>query len=100
MMQDIPSATVVVTNPTHLAVALRYREAEDDAPVVVAKGAGYIAQRIRERAKEHQIPLVENKQVARMLYDQVELGQAIPVDLYQAVAEILALVYRAKGRSY
>ncbi|NLZ38491.1 MAG: flagellar biosynthesis protein FlhB [Firmicutes bacterium] len=100
MLQDIPSATVVVTNPTHLAVALRYREEEDVAPVVVAKGAGYIAQRIRERAQEHQIPLVENKEVARMLYEQVELGQAIPVEMYQAVAEILAHVYRMKGRSF
>lgn len=99
MLHEVPSATVVITNPTELAVALRYREKEDDAPVVVAKGAGVLARRIRELAKEHQIPLVENKQVARMLFQQVELGQAIPVELYQAVAEILAFVYRMQGRT-
>ncbi|NLM53110.1 MAG: flagellar biosynthesis protein FlhB [Firmicutes bacterium] len=99
MLHEVPSATVVITNPTELAVALRYREKEDDAPVVVAKGAGVLARRIRELAKEHRIPLVENKQVARMLFQQVELGQAIPVELYQAVAEILAFVYRMQGRT-
>lgn len=99
MLHEVPSATVVITNPTELAVALRYRDKEDDAPVVVAKGAGVLARRIRELAKEHRIPLVENKQVARMLFQQVELGQAIPVELYQAVAEILAFVYRMQGRT-
>lgn len=99
MLHEVPSATVVITNPTKLAVALRYREKEDDAPVVVAKGAGVLARRIRELAREHRIPMVENKQVARMLFQQVEVGQAIPVELYQAVAEILAFVYRTKGRT-
>jgi flagellar biosynthetic protein FlhB len=96
MMQEIPNATVVITNPTELAIALRYRDGEDEAPLVVAKGAALMAKRIRDAAREHNIPLIENKPVARMLYDQVEPGQAIPVDLYQAVAEILALVYKLK----
>ena len=99
MLHEVPSATVVITNPTELAVALRYREKEDEAPVVVAKGAGVLARRIRELAREHHIPLVENKPVARTLFQQVELGETIPVELYQAVAEILAFVYRTKGRS-
>lgn len=96
MMQDVPSATVVITNPTALAVAIRYRETEDEAPVVVAKGAALMAKRIRDLATEHGVSLVENKQVARILYDQVEIGQEIPVELYQAVAEILALVYKLR----
>lgn len=96
MMQEIPNATVVITNPTELAIALRYRDGQDEAPLVVAKGAALMAKRIRDAAREHNIPLIENKPVARMLYDQVEPGQAIPVDLYQAVAEILALVYKLK----
>jgi len=93
MMQEVPRATVVITNPTELAVALRYREEEESAPVVVAKGAALMARRIRELAAEHGVPQVENKPVARLLYDQVEVGQEIPVELYQAVAEILAIVY-------
>jgi flagellar biosynthetic protein FlhB len=96
MMQDVPSATVVITNPTELAVALRYRDGADQAPAVVAKGAALIAKRIRDLAGEHDVPIIENKPVARMLYDQVEVGREIPVDLYQAVAEILAIVYRIK----
>ncbi|EEG76510.1 type III secretion exporter [Dethiobacter alkaliphilus AHT 1] len=96
MMQDVPEATVVITNPTELAVAIRYREDRDEAPTVVAKGAALMAKRIRETAKENNVPIMENKPVARMLYDQVEIGQEIPVDLYQAVAEILALVYKLR----
>ncbi|NLN06519.1 MAG: flagellar biosynthesis protein FlhB [Firmicutes bacterium] len=96
MMESIPQATVVITNPTELAVALRYRDGEDEAPVVVAKGAGDVARRIREKAKEHHVPIVENKTVARMLFTQVEIGQAIPVEMYQAVAEILAAIYRLR----
>lgn len=98
MMQEVPRATVVITNPTELAVALRYRENEDQAPVVVAKGAGLIAGKIRELAVLHGIPLVENRAVARMLYEQVEIGREIPVELYQAVAEILALVYQLRKK--
>jgi flagellar biosynthetic protein FlhB len=97
MMHAVPEATVVITNPIHLAVALRYRETEG-APRVVAKGAGSIAERIKAVARRHNIPIVENPPVARALYRQVELGQEIPVALYQAVAEILAQIYRLRGR--
>lgn len=97
MMQDVPGATVVITNPTELAIALRYREGLDEAPVVVAKGAALMAKRIRDTARAHDVPLIENKPVARLLYEQTEIGDAIPVALYQAVAEILALVYRLQG---
>lgn len=93
MMQEVPTATVVITNPTELAVALKYTAEEISIPVVVAKGSGLIAARMREIAKEHGVPFVENKPVARMLYEQVEIGQVIPIELYQSVAEILALVY-------
>ncbi|RKO66918.1 flagellar biosynthesis protein FlhB [Desulfofundulus salinus] len=96
--QEVPRATVVITNPTHLAVALRYDEKEMSAPRVVAKGAGDLARRIRELAAEHKVPIMHNPEVARTLYHQVEIGQEIPVELYQAVAQILALVYRLKKR--
>lgn len=100
----VPEATVVVTNPTELAVALRYKEKEDEAPVVVAKGAGKIAERIRQVAVEHDIPVIQNPPVARLLYTRAELGEEIPVDLYQAVAEILAMVFslreKKRRRSY
>ncbi|SHE69061.1 flagellar biosynthetic protein FlhB [Desulfofundulus australicus DSM 11792] len=96
--QEVPRATVVITNPTHLAVALRYDEREMPAPRVVAKGAGDLARRIRELAAEHNVPVIHNPEVARTLYHQVEIGQEIPVELYQAVAQILALVYRLKKR--
>jgi len=95
MMAAVPGATVVITNPTHLAVALQYQSGMT-APKVVAKGAGFVALRIREIAAEHHVPIIENKPVAQALYKAVPLGQSIPVDLYQAVAEILAFVYRMK----
>lgn len=98
MMQEVPKADVVITNPTHLAVALRYDGAKMSAPVMVAKGAGFIAERIREVAKEHGIPIIENKPLARSLHKLVDLGHEIPEQLYQAVAEILALVLRARKR--
>jgi flagellar biosynthetic protein FlhB len=94
MMQDVPTATVVITNPTEIAVALKYGAEKNPVPVVVAKGAGLVAARIREKAKENKVPVIENKPVARMLFAQVEIGQVIPVELYQSVAEILALVYQ------
>ncbi len=97
MMHAVPEATVVITNPTHVAVALRYREKEP-APRVVAKGAGSIAERIKEVARRHKVPIVENPPLVRALYRQVELDQEIPVALYQAVAEILARIYRVRGR--
>jgi flagellar biosynthetic protein FlhB len=96
MILGVPDATVVITNPTHLAVAVRY-EKSMDAPLVVAKGAELLARRIREAALEHGIPIVERKDLARALYRSADVGQSIPPDLYQAVAEILAYVYRLKG---
>ena len=98
MMQEVPKADVVITNPTHYAVALRYDAAEMDAPVVVAKGVDYLALRIREIAKESDVTIMENKPLARALYERTEIGQTIPVDLFQAVAEVLAYIYRLKGR--
>lgn len=99
MMAEVPKATVVVVNPTHYAVALRYERRTMAAPKVVAKGRNYLAQRIREKALEHQVPVVENPPLARALYRQVEVGQEIPVELYRAVAEVLAYVYRLMHRS-
>ncbi|PRR77520.1 Flagellar biosynthetic protein FlhB [Clostridium liquoris] len=96
MMQSVPDATVVITNPTHFAVALRYKEGIDSAPRVVAKGADYIAIKIKEKARESNVPIVENKPLARLIYDEVELDSEIPVDMYQAVAEILAIVMKLK----
>lgn len=96
MMQDVPKADVVITNPTHLAVALKYDAEKQRAPVVLAKGEDHLAQKIREAAKEHNIQIVENKPLARMLYANVDIGSEIPPELYQAVAEILAMVYNNK----
>jgi flagellar biosynthetic protein FlhB len=99
MFQQIPTADVVVTNPTHFAVALRYSMETGSAPTVVAKGRGFVAKRIRESAARHGIPVIERKSLARALFKAVEVGQEIPFDLYQAVAEILAYVYRIKGKT-
>lgn len=98
MMQDLPKADVVITNPTHLAVAIQYDKEVAEAPIVLAKGQDYMAQKIREAAKEHKIEIVENKPLARMLYHNVEIGQQIPPELYQAVAEVLAMVYHTQGK--
>lgn len=98
MMQEVPTADVVITNPVHLAVALKYDQLVMEAPVVVAKGAGIVARRIRTVAEEHGVPVVEDVVLARSLYDGVEIGQSIPVDLYQAVADVLAFVYRMRDR--
>ena len=97
MMEAIPTADVVITNPTHFAIAIKFDAEEMAAPQVVAKGADYIALRIREIAAENDVPLVENKPLARALYRSTELGDYIPADLYRAVAEVLAYVYRLKG---
>ena len=97
MMEAVPEADVVITNPTHLAIALKFDAREMIAPRVVAKGSGHIAQRIREIAVEHQIPLVEEKPLAQALFKMVEIGEYIPAELYRAVAEVLAYVYRLKG---
>jgi flagellar biosynthesis protein FlhB len=98
MMQDVPTADVIVTNPTHIAVALKYDQGKMGAPKVVAKGAEKIAERIREIAAEHNIPVVEDKFLARTLYKTVEVGEEIPEKLFQAVAEILAYIYRLKQK--
>lgn len=98
MMQAVPDATVVVTNPTHIAVALSYNEGKNEAPVVVAKGADYVAMKIKEKASECDIPIIENKPLARLLYESVEIDDEIPEKMYQAVAEILAVVYKLKKR--
>jgi flagellar biosynthetic protein FlhB len=97
MIQDIKKAQVVVTNPTHYAVAIAYEAGEMNAPVVVAKGVDYVALKIKEAAKEHRIVTMENKPLARALYASVEIGQEIPEELFKAVAEVLAYVYRVKG---
>lgn len=94
----VPEATVVITNPTAVAVALQYREEEQQAPVVIAKGAAVQAAKIKELAREHDVPVIEDPPVARLLFFEVEVGEEIPVDLYQAVAEILALVYRLQEK--
>lgn len=99
MMAAVPQADVVITNPTHLAIALCYQHGEMRAPKVVAKGERLVAERIKEKAREHQVPLVENKPLARSLFKSVEVGQEVPLELYQAVAEILAFVYRIKNES-
>lgn len=98
MMVEVPKADVIITNPTHLAIALRYQIKEMEAPKVVAKGAGWIAEKIIKIAREHQIPLIENKPLAQTLYKSVEIGQMIPSSLYQVVADILAYVYRIKNK--
>ncbi|MBK8571530.1 MAG: flagellar biosynthesis protein FlhB [Holophagaceae bacterium] len=96
MLSEVPKATVVVTNPTHVAVALRYDE-KTLAPVCVAKGLDHLALRIREKAKEAGVPILERPEVARALYRSVEVSKPIPRDLYQAVAQVLAFVYRLRG---
>jgi flagellar biosynthetic protein FlhB len=93
-MKEIPKATAVIVNPTHYAVALRYSLDIPGAPRVIAKGKNYLARRIRQRAIEHQVPIVENPPLARALYSSVEVGQEIPLHLYRAVAEILAYIYK------
>ncbi|MCL2851791.1 MAG: flagellar biosynthesis protein FlhB [Defluviitaleaceae bacterium] len=98
MMKDLPTADVIITNPTHYAVAIKYdKEKYGDAPVVVAKGVDFLAKRIKDIGKENGVQIVENVQLARALYQQVEVGKAIPPELYQAVAEILAFVYRIRN---
>ncbi len=96
MMADVPNADVIITNPTHYAVALSYKMDSMEAPKVLAKGVGFLAQKIKELAQEHDIPHVENKPLARALYKSVEIGEYIPAHLYKAVAEILAYIYKAK----
>ncbi len=98
MMHSVPSADVIITNPTHIAVALKYEKSSPRAPIVVAKGVDFIAKKIREKAMESNIQIVENKPLARAIYQSVDIGREIPPDLYQAVAEILAFVYKLKNK--
>ncbi len=97
MMSDVPKADVVITNPTHYAIALSYKMDAMEAPKVVAKGVGFLALKIKELAQDHGIPMVENRPLARTLYKSVKIGEYIPASLYKAVAEILAYVYKAKN---
>ena len=96
MMQEVPKADVVITNPTHVAVALKYDKGNMHAPIVLAKGYDAVAQRIKEIAKKHNIVQVENISLARALAKEVEIGKAIPTKWYQAVAEVLSIVYKLK----
>jgi flagellar biosynthetic protein FlhB len=98
MMQEVPKADVIITNPTHFAVALKY-DSQMQAPTVIAKGTDYVALKIKQIAKENEIITIENKPLARTLYAQVEIGDAIPADMFQAVAEVLAYVYKLKGKA-
>ena len=98
MMQEVPKADVVITNPTHYAIALKYDGDKMDAPVVVAKGVDFIAQKIKGIAKHHEIITVENRPLARALYDQTDIGDEVPEQLFKAVAEVLAYVYRIKNK--
>ncbi len=98
MMSMVPEADVVITNPTHYAVALSYKMEEMDAPRVVAKGVGFLAIKIKELAQKHDIPMVENRSLAQTLYKTVEVGASIPVTLYKAVAEILAYIYKTRNK--
>lgn len=98
MMQEVPQADVVITNPTHYAIALKYDEDKMDAPKVIAKGTDFIAQKIKLIAKENGVVMVENRPLARAMYDQVEIGKHIPEEFFKAVAEVLAYVYRVKQK--
>ena len=99
MAAEVPRADVIVTNPTHFAVALKYDRERNAAPIVVAKGADLMAKRIREIARQHNVSIVENKPLARALYQAVEIGGTVPAELFRAVAELLAYVYRQNGRT-
>lgn len=98
MMQQVPDATVVITNPTHIAIAIKYEQGGEGAPIVVAIGADNVAIKIKQLASENDVPIIENKPLARLIYSELELGSEIPADMYQAVAEILALVYKLNKR--
>ncbi len=99
MMSSVPEADVVITNPTHFAVAIKYDREEMEAPVLVAKGRGFIAQKVRELAEANNVPIVENKFLARGLYKTVQIGQIIPEEFYKTVAEVLAYVYTLKNKA-
>jgi flagellar biosynthesis protein FlhB len=98
MMQQVPSSDVVITNPTHFAVALKYDSKKHSAPIVTAKGADLVAEKIKETAKKNKVAIVENKEVARELFKKADIGKQIPLELFNAVAEILAYIYKLNGR--
>ena len=98
MIQNAKEATVIITNPTHLSIAIKYERNMDSAPIVVAKGADILAMKIREIAKENDIPIIENKPLARMIYKEVEVDEEVPRDMYEAVAQVLVAVYKIKNR--
>ena len=99
MLKDVPQADVVITNPTHYAVAIKYDPNKMAAPYVLAKGVDFMAKRIKEVAKENRIHTMENVALAQALYNTVDIGQAVPPELYKAVAEVLAFVYGLEGKS-
>ena len=98
MMQSVPSASVIVTNPTHISIAIRYEQGKDTTHVVVAKGADAVALKIREIANNHDIPIIENIPLARLMYKEVDIDQEIPEEMYKAVAEVLVAVYKLKNK--
>ena len=98
MMQSVPDADVIITNPTHYAIAVKYDKSKANAPIVLAKGVDLIAQKIKEIAKENDIGIVENMQLARALYSSTKIGDEIPQELFQGVAEILAYIYSLKNK--
>lgn len=98
-ISQVKQATVVITNPTHFAIAIRYDEAKDAVPVVLAKGVDSIAQRMKQEAEKQEVPMIENRTVARALYAQVEPGQAIPLEFYESLAEIIVLVYQLEKKA-
>lgn len=98
MIQNTKDATAIITNPTHISIAIRYERERDSAPIVIAKGADVLAMKIREIAKENDIPMIENVPLARMLYRKVEVDQEVPAEMYQAIAEVLVAVYKIKNR--
>ncbi|HEY8191519.1 MAG TPA: EscU/YscU/HrcU family type III secretion system export apparatus switch protein, partial [Alphaproteobacteria bacterium] len=98
MMQAVPQADVVITNPTHFSIALKYKPDEMEAPVCVAKGVDAVALRIREIAREHEIVIYESPPLARVLYDTIEIDQTVPEEHYKAVAEVISYVFKLKGR--
>jgi len=100
MMKAVPEADVVITNPTRLAIAIKYDREKAGAPIVLAKGQRKVAERIREIAFENNIPIIENKPLAWALWKSVDIGDQIPVELYKAVAEVLAYVYRLKNKFF
>lgn len=100
MMAEVPKADVVITNPTHFAIAIKYDPLQMNAPRVIAKGTGILAQKIKEIAKNENIPLVENKELARNLYKIVDIGNEVPEDFYKAIAEVLAYVFKMKGKGF